>query len=213
MSVATARNGIGSRSKSLMPSALAVSSCRKSSRFAPAERALEPADLAVAESDLERQREARVALLVAEVELAARRRVGEQRGPADLRHDPVHVGGRHARSRRGRRRSSPSRSRRCSRPGICISSSTLRTPMCVIPRAPPPDSTSPIFGRLASTAAAGACAIATVAVPRAATSSKQRGRVPARNRKPRRHVHSGRGDATTVVRVRSGFMDRDPKAQ
>ncbi len=35
MSVATARNGIGSLSRSRMPSALAVSSCRKSSRFAP----------------------------------------------------------------------------------------------------------------------------------------------------------------------------------
>ena len=68
MSVATARNGIGSRSKSRRRRRLRVSSCRNELEVAAGQRALEAADLAVAEADLERQRELRVLLLVAKAE-------------------------------------------------------------------------------------------------------------------------------------------------
>ena len=39
--------------------------------------------------------------------------------------------------------------------GTCICSSTFSTPMCAVPRAPPPDSTSPTRGRWPAGSAAG----------------------------------------------------------
>ena len=72
MSVATARNGIGSRSKLADAVDAARELVQEELEIAAGQRALEAADLAVAEADLERQREARVALLVAERRARAR---------------------------------------------------------------------------------------------------------------------------------------------
>ena len=146
-----ARNGIGSLSKFQSPLASASSRSTASSAtpvIAPLGSSSEPSRIAELRADVVEP----VFLLQVDRDLGARRLVAGQHLGLDVGHVARPCSAPSGPRRRSRRRSSPCWCRRCTSIGTRSSSSTLSTPMCAAPRAPPPDSTRPMRGRGAASA-------------------------------------------------------------
>ena len=153
-SAATARKGTTRSSKSRDGGRRNDEGAEEELELLPLDEAERQGRLPPLEADPDLDREGQVVLLSAVGEQLAAGAVGEGIAPVDARQSLVELAGRHA----GGVEATDDRSHAGAGDGVDrdpgASSSTLRTPTCEAPRAPPPERTRPMRGRAASSAAA-----------------------------------------------------------